>query len=101
MVHEEWQQFDNDIPSVGRSRRVFFQDLRENLGCFKIVISTIIVTITATPIQTGERHSLKVPAHDWNDISEFNRGLELIICDHHTTALFNLWTLFGLKISFK
>jgi hypothetical protein len=53
------------------------------------------------PIQTGERHSLKVLAHDWNHISEFNRRLELIVCDHHTTALFNLWTLFGLEISLK
>jgi hypothetical protein len=67
----------------------------------QIVISTIIFTITATPIQTGERHSLKVLAHDWNHISEFNRGLELILCDHHATALFNLWTLFGLEISLK
>jgi hypothetical protein len=65
------------------------------------VILTIIFTITAKPIQTGKRHSLKVLAHDWNHISEFNRGLELILCDYHTTALFELWTLFGLKISLK
>jgi hypothetical protein len=49
---------------------------------------------------TGERHSLKVLAHAWNHISEFNRRLE-ILCDHHTTALFNLWTLFGLEVSLK
>jgi hypothetical protein len=53
------------------------------------------------PIQTGERHSLTVIAHDWKHISEFNRGLELILCYHHATALFNLWTLFGLEISLK
>jgi hypothetical protein len=28
MTYEEWQQFDNDISSAGRSRRAFFQDLR-------------------------------------------------------------------------
>jgi hypothetical protein len=67
----------------------------------QIVISTIIFTITATPIQTRERHFLKVLAHDWNYFSEFNRGLEFILCDHHTTALFNRETLFGLEISFK
>jgi hypothetical protein len=31
VAHEEWQQFDNDIPSAGRSRRAFFQDLRKIL----------------------------------------------------------------------
>jgi hypothetical protein len=61
----------------------------------------MIFTITATPIQTCERHSLKVLAHDGKHISEFNRGLELMLCDHHTTALCNIWTLFGLEISLK
>jgi hypothetical protein len=36
MAHEEWQQFDNDIPSAGRSRRAFFQDLRKILGASKL-----------------------------------------------------------------
>jgi hypothetical protein len=34
--HEEWQQFDNDIPSAGRSRRAFFQDLRKIMGASKL-----------------------------------------------------------------
>jgi hypothetical protein len=36
LAHEEWQQFDNDIPSAGRSRRAFFQDLRKILGASKL-----------------------------------------------------------------
>jgi hypothetical protein len=36
MVHEEGEQFDNDIPSAGRSRRAFFQDLRKILGASKL-----------------------------------------------------------------
>jgi hypothetical protein len=36
MAHEEWQQFDNDIPFMGRSRRAFFQDLRKILGASKL-----------------------------------------------------------------
>jgi hypothetical protein len=35
VADEEWQQFDNDIPSAGRSRRAFLQDLRKILGASK------------------------------------------------------------------
>jgi hypothetical protein len=35
MAHSEWQQFDNDIPSVGRSLRAFFQELRKILNASK------------------------------------------------------------------
>jgi hypothetical protein len=36
MAHEEWPQFDNDIPSAGRNRKVSFQELRKILGASKL-----------------------------------------------------------------
>jgi hypothetical protein len=36
MAGEEWEQFDNHIPSEGRSRRAFFQDLMKILGASKL-----------------------------------------------------------------
>jgi hypothetical protein len=36
MAHEEWQQFDNDIPSAGGSRKAFFHDLKKILGAPKL-----------------------------------------------------------------
>jgi hypothetical protein len=35
MAHEEWQQFDDDVSSAGRSRRAFFQGLRKILSVLK------------------------------------------------------------------
>jgi hypothetical protein len=36
MAHEEWQQFDNGIPSAGQSRRAFFQDLKKIQSASKL-----------------------------------------------------------------